>query len=374
MIRISPVSDRSSLKKFIHVPWAIYQDDPCWVPPLVAERLHTFSPQNAYFQHARWQAWIAFQGENPVGRISAQIDNLHVDRYNDQTGFFGLLEARDDPEVFRALFKAAEEWLQAQGMTRVRGPFNLSINQECGLLVKGFEYPPMIMMGHARPYYGQRTEDNLYDKAQDLLAYKIRIDFSLPPGVIRFLKKAKASVRIRSLRRLSFKEDLSIIKEIFDEAWSDNWGYVPFTDVEFSELGQQLKLLVPDDFVKIAEIQDEPVAMLVAFPNIHEVIQDLNGRLLPFGWLKALWRLKVSYPQTGRVALMGIRKRFQSTPMGAALAYRLIEAVRQGGVRKGIQQVELSWILEDNKAMRHILESLGAEPYKTYRIYEKVLQ
>ena len=230
------------------------------------------------------------------------------------------------------------------------------------------------MMGHARPYYGKRIEDNRYKKIQDLLAYRIDINFLLPPGVALFLKKAKGALRVRHLRRACLKEDLCIIKGIFEEAWSDNWGFLPFTDKEFSEFGNQVKLLVEDDFVQIVEIEGEPTAMLVAFPNIHEVIQDLNGRLLPLGWLKALWRLKVSYPRTGRVALMGVRKRFQATPIGAAMAYSMIEAVREAGLRKGIRHVELSWILEDNKSMCHILESLGAEPYKTYRLYEKDLQ
>ena len=374
MIRVEPVSDRASLKEFIRLPWKLYHSDPHWVPPLLVERFHTFSPKNPYFQHARWQCWTAYRGSEPVGRISAQIDDLHLSRHKDQTGFFGLVEAEHDASVFQALFQTAEKWLQAQGMTAVRGPFNLSINQECGLLVDGFDSPPMIMMGHARPYYHQYIERNAYEKAQDLLAYRIGIHFTFPPGVSLFLKKAKTSMRIRPLRRKHLKEDLAIIKDIYEEAWSENWGFLPFTDTEFSEIGQQLKLLVEDDFVQIAEIDGEPTAMLVAFPNIHEVIQDLNGRLFPWGWLKILWRLKASYPQSGRVALMGVRKRFQSSPMGAAMAYGLIEAVREAGLRKNIQQIETSWILEDNKRMRHILESLGAEPYKTYRIYEKKIQ
>ncbi|MDH4194262.1 MAG: N-acetyltransferase [Nitrospirota bacterium] len=374
MIRVEPVSDRASLKEFIRLPWKLYHSDPHWVPPLLVERFHTFSLKNPYFQHARWQCWTAYRGSEPVGRISAQIDDLHLSRYKDQTGFFGLVEAEHDASVFQALFQTAEKWLQAQGMTAVRGPFNLSINQECGLLVDGFDSPPMIMMGHARPYYRQYIERNAYEKAQDLLAYRIGIHFTFPPGVCLFLKKAKTSMRIRPLRRKHLKEDLAIIKDIYEEAWSENWGFLPFTNAEFSEIGQQLKLLVEDDFVQIAEIDGEPTAMLVAFPNIHEVIQDLNGRLFPWGWLKILWRLKASYPQSGRVALMGVRKRFQSSPMGAAMAYGLIEAVREAGLRKNIQQIETSWILEDNKRMRHILESLGAEPYKTYRIYEKKLQ
>jgi len=374
VIRVEPVHDQTSLKKFIRFPWRLYQSDPHWVPPLIVERLHTFSPKNPYFQHARWQCWIAYRGHEPVGRISAQIDDLHITRYRDRTGFFGLLEADHEASVFQSLFQTAEGWLRAQGMTRVRGPFNLSINQECGLLVNGFDSPPMIMMGHAKSYYSKALEDNGYYKAQDLFAYQIGINFSFPPGVALFLKKAKDSMRIRPLRRKYLKEDLAIIKDIFEEAWSENWGFLPFTDAEFSDLGQMLKLLVEDDFVQIAEIDGEPTAMLVAFPNINEVIQDLNGRLWPLGWLKAFWRVKVSYPKTGRVALMGVRKRFQSSPMGAAMAYGLIEAVQVAGLRKKIQQVELSWILEENKQMCHILESLGAQPYKTYRIYEKHLQ
>ena len=374
MIRLESVTDDVSLKRFIRVPINIYRSDPAWVPPLFIERLHFLSLKNPYFEHARWQCWIAYRHGVPVGRISAQIDELHLGRYESRTGFFGLLEAEDSSDVFQALFEAAEGWLQAEGMTTVQGPFNLSINQECGLLVEGYDDPPMVMMGHARPYYVKHVEAHGYQKAQDLLAYRLGIHFSLPSGVARFLNKAKDSVRIRPLRRKHLQEELAIIKEIYEEAWADNWGFVPFTDAEFSELGQQMKLLVEDDFVQIAEFGGTPCAMLVAFPNLHEVIHDLQGRLWPLGWLKILWRMKVRYPTTGRVALMGVRRRFQSSPMGALMAYGMIEAVRQAGLRKHIEQVELSWILKDNKPMRHILESLGAEPYKTYRLYEKSLE
>ena len=374
MIRIEPVKDQVGLKQFVRVPTHIYRSDPAWVPPLFVERLQFFSSKNPYFKHARWQCWVAYRGSVPVGRISAQIDELHLAHYGSRTGFFGSLEAEDSAEVFQTLFKTAEAWLQAEGMTTVQGPFNLSINQECGLLIKGYDDPPMVMMGHARPYYPEHVEANGYQKAQDMLAYRIGIHFPLPSGVTRFLNKAKDSVRIRPLRRELLQEELGIIKEIYEEAWAENWGFLPFTDAEFAEMGQHLKLLVEDDFVQIAEIDGIPSAMLVAFPNLHEVIHDLQGRLWPLGWFKILWRMKVGYPTTGRVALMGVRRRFQSSPMGALMAYGMIEAVRQAGLRKHIEQVELSWILEDNKRMRHILESLGAEPYKTYRVYEKSLQ
>ncbi len=374
MIRIEPVKDQASLKQFVCFPASLYRSDPAWVPPLILERLHFFSAKNPYFEHARWQSWLAYRGAVPVGRISAQIDELYLSHCDSRAGFFGSLEAEDSAEVFRSLFETAEAWLQAEGMTTVQGPFNLSINQECGLLIKGYDDPPMVMMGHARPYYSQQVEAHGYKKAQDMLAYRIGIHFPLPSGVARFLNKAKGSVWIRPLRRKYLQEELAIIREIYEEAWAENWGFLPFTDAEFAELGQHMKLLVEDDFVQIAEIDGTPSAMLVAFPNLHEVIHDLDGRLWPWGWLKILWRLKISYPKTGRVALMGVRRRFQSSPMGAVMAYGMIQAVRQAGLRKHIEQVELSWILEDNIRMRHILESLGAEPYKTYRLYEKSLQ
>ncbi len=374
MIRIEPVKDQAGLKQFVRVPINIYRLDPAWVPPLLVERLHSFSLKNPYFEHARWKCWMAYRGTIPVGRISAQIDELHLARYDSPTGFFGSLEAEDSEEIFHALFETAETWLRSEGMKVVQGPFNLSINQECGLLVQGYDDPPMVMMGHARPYYKKHVEAYGYQKVQDMLAYRLGIDFSLPSGVARFLKKAKESVKIRPLRRKHLQEELAIIKEIYEEAWAENWGFLPFTEAEFADLGQQLKLLVEDDFVQIAEVNGIPSAMLVAFPNVHEVIHDLQGRLWPLGWLKILWRLKVRYPTTGRVALMGVRRQFQSSPMGALMAYGMIEAVRKAGLRKHIQQVELSWILENNKRMRHILESLGAKSYKKYRLYEKSFQ
>lgn len=374
MIRIVPVKTRTDLHTFVRLPWKLYTYDAQWVPPLILERLHTFSQKNPFFKHATWQCWLAYRGQEPIGRISAQIDRLHLERYGEQTtGFFGLLEAEEDSQVFQGLLGVAEEWLRQQGIIRVQGPFNLSINQECGLLVEGFDTPPMVMMGHALPYYGGLLEQNRYYKVQDLLAYQIDIHFRLPPGVTMFLNKAKGSMRIRPLCRVKIEEDLKLIKEIFEDAWSENWGFLPFTEEEFSEIGQLLKFLVEDDFVQIAEINGQACAMLVALPNVHEVIKGLNGKLLPWGWLKILWGMRISYPRTARVALMGVRKPFQSTPMGAAMAYGMIEAVRGGGLRKGIQTVELSWILEGNKRMSHILESLGAKPYKVYRLYQKDL-
>lgn len=359
--------------RFIRMPWRLYKDDPVWVPPLVLERRQHLSPRNPYFAHAKCRFWIACRNSTPVGRISAQVDRLHLERYRDATGFFGLLEGEDSAEVFHALTGVAESWLREEGMRRALGPFNLSINQECGLLVDGFDTPPSVMMGHGRPYYGPRTEEQGYRPEKDLLAYDLDADFRLSASIQSLVARTGGRVRIRPMQKACFEKDLAILQDIFEDAWSQNWGFVPFTRAEFKHLGQSLKFLVDDNLVQIADVDGSPAAMIVALPNLNEVIRDLDGRLLPFGWLKLLWRLKVRYPKSARVALMGVRRCYQGSLLGAALAFMVIEAVRGPGVRRGVQEVELSWILEDNIGMRHIIESLGGVAYKRYRIYSKSL-
>jgi hypothetical protein len=372
-VQVLPVEGRQALKRFISFPWEIYADDPLWVPPLLIDRMQQLSPKNPYFQHARYRAWTAHRGGKMVGRISAQIDRLHLERHGDGTGFFGQIEGCDDPVVFRRLFEVAESWLRENGMTNVLGPFNLSINQECGLLVEGFDTPPAVMMGHAPPYYGKRIEELGYKKVKDTLAYKLQSDFQLSEPMKAVVKRASERIRTRPWRKKSLSEELRILREIFDDAWSGNWAFIPFTEAEFIRMGQEMKHLIPEDFVQIAELDGSPAAMIVLLPNVNEAIKDLNGRLLPFGWLKLLWRLKVGFPITGRVPLMGVRRRFHSSLLGAALALTLIDAVRSAGAKKGMKEAELSWILEDNAGMRNILESVGGVAYKRYRIYEKKL-
>ena len=372
-LRIEYVEGKQAKNEFIRVPWPLYRDDPMWVPPLLLERRMHLSPSNPYFEHAKYMSWVAYRNTKPVGRISAQIDQLHLDRYQNATGFFGMLEAEDDPAAFQLLMKTAESWLRDQGMKHISGPFNLSINQELGLLVEGFNTPPSIMMGHARPYYGDRIEEYGYRKEKDLLAYIIDSDFKHSAAMKTVTARAKSRVHTRSLRKSSFGEELRIIRDIFNDAWSQNWGFVPFTNKEFEHLGKDLKLLVDENLVKIAEVEGEPAAFIVVLPNINEAIHDLNGKLLPFGWLKLLWRLKVKYPETARIPLMGVRRRYHESLMGAALSFMVIGAVQEPGLKRGIKKVELSWILEDNMGMRDIIESIGGRVYKTYRIYSKDL-
>ena len=373
MLRIVPVAGRRMTGRFIEVPWSLYAADPNWVPPLLLERKWHLSDKNPYFKHAELQAWIAWRGDRMVGRISAQVDQLHLQQHNDATGFFGLLEAEDSAETFHALFETAEEWLRQKGMQRIRGPFSLSINDECGLLVEGFDSPPPIMLGHALPYYGKRVEEQGYVKEQDLLAYRVDPATAHQPHLEPLTKRFSRRVKVRMLRRDRFDEDLEIIRNIFEDAWAENWGFIPFTPAEFTELGKNLKFLVDPESVSIAEVDGEPVAMMVMFPNINEMIMDLNGRLLPFGWLKLLWRLKISGARSARVPLMGVRRRYQGTMLGAALALMTIAPIHEHACRKGIAEVDMSWILEQNKGMRKIIEMISSDTYKRYRIYQKDL-
>lgn len=372
-IRIEPVTDRRSLKTFIRVPWSIYRDDPCWVPPLLMERKQALSPGNPYFRHARWQGWVAYRGQDPVGRISAQIDQLHLDRHQDSTGFFGCLEAIDDDQVFEALFDTAESWLRERDMRRARGPFSLSVNQEVGLLVDHFDTPPYLMMGHAPPYYAPAIERRGYAGAKDLLAYQLTPQFETPKVMAALCARVGKNVRLRGLRRKDKAAELELMRDIFNDAWSENWSFAPFTTEEFQHIGRELLPLIPDDFIQIAELDGEPVAFIVLMPNINEAIADLDGRLLPFGWARLLWRLKVRFPKTARVSLMGVRRHLHHTRLGPALAFMTIRALHPATLRLGLGNVELSWILEDNHGIRGIIESLGGWITKRYRVYDKDL-
>ena len=372
-VQIEKVEGQRALKEFISLPRALYKEDPVWVPPLLIERRMHLSPKNPYFEHASYCSWIAYRDGQAVGRISAQMDELHLDRYQDATGFFGMLEAEDHSTTFKALLGTAETWLRDRGMKRVWGPFNLSINQEIGMLVEGFETSPSLMMGHARPYYGLRMEESGYQKVKDVLAYLIDAHFEPSPAMKTITNRARGRVRTRPLRKSHFKKELEIIYDIYNDAWSQNWGFIPFTRKEFDHMGSDLKLLVNEELVRIAYVDSEPAAFMAVLPNLNEIIRDLNGRLLPFGWLKMLWRLKVNYPQTARIPLMGVRRRYQDSLLGAALAYTLIRDVIRPGLKRGIKKVELSWILEDNTRMRNIIENISGRVYKTYRIYTKDL-
>ncbi len=372
-ITLESLDDSRQLDRFLDVPHQIYADDPAWIAPLDFEQRQRFSPKNHFFEHARWRGWVAHRDGQLLGRITAQVDEHHLQQHGDQLGYFGMIEAVDDAAVFEALFGAAEGWLREQGMQRVRGPLNLHINEEVGLLVDGFDSPPFVLMGHARPWYGSRIEGLGYAGARDLLAYKVRPDFDAPRVMTRLADRVSDRVNVRPLQRSRLAEDADVMRDIFNDAWQHNWGFVPLDATDWEHTVSTLTKVMPDKYIQIAEYDGEPVAFIVALPNLNEAARDLKGKLLPFGWARLLWRLKVAHPKTARVPLMGVRQEFQHSRLGPALAFMVIDAVRKALHARGVVDVEMGWILEDNDGMRNIIETIGGQAYKRYRVYEKEL-
>lgn len=374
-IRIEQVVPGSKgVDRFIALPYRLHQGDPNWVPPLYMERQETLSPKlNPYFEHADVMFFLAWRGDRVVGRISAQIDRAGLAIRNDATGHFGLLAAEDDQAVIDALFAAAAGWLRDRGMTRMVGPFNLSINEETGLLVDGWDRPPMLLMGHDRAYLGPRIEAAGLVKAKDVYAYLYDIDRELPKSVRLMIDRPlPVNVRLRMLDMKRYEEDLANITSIFNNAWAGNWGFVPLSESETKQMAKSLKLLINPRLAWIVEVDGKPAAFGVCLPNLNEAIHDLGGKLLPFGLFKLLWRLKVKGVKTARVPLMGVR-RDVGTWLQAIMPFLVVDAMRREAKALGYEWIELSWILEDNVPMRRIIESIGTSRYKTYRLYEKAI-
>lgn len=375
-VSVRPVRGKEDLKAFLDVPFALYRNDPNWIAPLYLERQEHLDPKkNPYFQHAEVELFLAFRGDRPVGRISAQLCRLRSERYQDGVGQFGFLESENDPAVFEALLAAAADWLKARGATTIQGPFSFSINDETGLLVDGFDTPPSMMMGHALPYYSVRLEEAGFAKAKDVIAYDFLDPGEAPRALKSAYEKAMADkdVTLRPLDKKNLYRELETIVAIANDAWSENWGFVPWTQEEMAALANNLKMLVTGEYAAIAEYRGEPAAMAITLPNINDWIAGLDGKLLPFGWTKLAWNLYARPPQAIRVPLMGLKRKFHGTPLGAVLGMSVIARVRNYHVGRGTAKGELSWILEDNMPMRRMIESFGGRPYKTYRIYEKLI-
>lgn len=374
-VEIVPVAGAAMLKRFIRMPYRLHRDDPNYIAPLEIEREQALSPRhNPYFEHADAQFWLARRGGRDVGRISAQIDRLAPPVAGDKVGHFGMIAAEDDAAVIAALFATAETWLRERGCARVRGPFNLSINEETGLLVDGFDTPPMLMMGHDRAYLGPRIEALGYARAKDLLAYLYDARTPLPPAVRKRLDgvaQSQLSVRPMDMRR--YREEITTITSIFNDAWANNWGFVPLTPAETEHMAKALKPVLDPELVSIVESQGQAVGFGVTLPNVNEAIRNFGGRLLPFNWARLLWRLKVTDVKSARVPLMGVRRNAVPGLSAALVPYLVIEGMRRRSLARGFREVELSWILEDNRPMRRMIESIGGRVYKTYRVYEKAL-
>lgn len=373
---IRNVETKKDRKAFVDLPWAIYKDDPAWVPPLKQEVRALITPgDNPWFEHARAQLWLAERDGTVVGRIGAQVDDLVQQHMGQGTGQWGMFEALEQ-RAAAALIAAAEDWLREQGMTRALGPISLSIWDEPGLEIEGFDQPPTVMMGHHRPEYGGWIEAAGYAKAKDLLTYEVDIAHWSDPKIDRLIAMGEQNprIRIRTVDKSRFADEARVILNLLNDAWSDNWGYLPLTESEIAYAGKKLKPIIHEELVRIAEYDGEPAAFMITLPDINELTKDLNGELFPFGWVKLLWRLRKPRTKRARVPLMGVAKKLQGTRLAPQLAFMLIEFIRRDVVGKfGVEIGEFGWILEDNKGMLSIAELPGARVNHRYRIYEKRL-
>ena len=380
-ITVRPISSKADKKLFVDLPFRLYANDPNWVPPLKDEVHGLITPgKNPWFEHGEAQLFLAERGGQVVGRISAHIDQLALTQPVEQgfgpgTGFWGLFEAEDE-DVAKALIAAAEGWLRDKSMTRVLGPISLAMWDEPGLLVQGHDHPPTVMMGHNKAAYAPWIEGVGYAGVEDLYTYDLVIDKGFPELTNRIVAIGEKSgrVHIRRVDKSRFDEEAALILGILNDAWSDNWGFVPFTDAEVAYAGKKLKPIVYEDLIRIAEIDGEAVAFMMTLPDLNEKIRDFNGSLFPFNWAKLLWWLRKPQVRTMRVPLMGVVKKLQGSRMASQLAFMLIEYIRRDAVGKfGASRGEFGWVLASNGPMRSVGEAVGGHVNKVYRIYQKAL-
>jgi hypothetical protein len=376
-IVVAPVAGKADLKAFIDLPKRLYAGRAGYIAHLDAERRDAFSPRkNPLFRHVEVQFFLARRAGQVVGRISAQLDRAYLARYADATGHFGCLVAPDDPAIFAALFAAAEDWLRARGMKRVTGPFSLSVNEEVGLQVWGFDSRSVLLTPYDPPYAGARVESCGYLKVKDVFSYDY--DVQNAPETIGKKLMARAGmagrVRVRSADMKKFDAEVRTLVDIFNDAWSDNWGFVPFTQAEIDHASKAFGPVIVPELAVFVEVDGEPVAFIVALTNLNEAIRDFGGRLAPVNLAKLVWRMKIAGVGSTRVPLMGVRRKYRNHPlMGAGLAMMAIDQLRQNGKRLGKTSAELGWILEDNGPTNKIIRSVGGVHYKTHRLYEKAL-
>ncbi|MFQ6617789.1 MAG: N-acetyltransferase [Fidelibacterota bacterium] len=365
-VRLIKVEDKKGLNRFIKFAWKIYKGDPYWVPPLISEQKKFFNPSvNPFFQHSEVDFFLVEKNGELSGRIAAILNRNHNEFQGERTGFFGFFESVNDREVSDTLFDAAAEWLKKRGMEVMRGPMNFSTNDECGLLVEGFNSSPVIMMTYNPPYYSELIENYGFKKAKDLYAYMI--DNPEPPEkLVRGVEliKRKKNISLRNVNLKKFDEEVEVIHDIYNSAWEKNWGFIPMTDDEFYYLAKNLKTIVNPELAFIAEVNGLPAGFSLAIPNVNEALIKINGRLFPSGFIKLLWYFKKI--KSLRIITMGVKKEFRFMGIDALFYLETFRA----GVRRGYKWAEMSWILEDNLMMIRALEDLNARRYKTYRIYD----
>jgi len=365
LIQVLPAGDKKSFKEFLYFPFKLYAKNHLWVPPLIRDIKEQFSAQNPFFKHAEVAPFIAKINGDTVGRIVAIYNEAHINFSGEKAGFFGFFDCIDENAVARALIEKVKQWLKEKGMLLLRGPMNFSSNEEWGLLVEGYDKPPMIMMPYNFPYYQKLFKRCGFTKAKDLFAYIIEIPEKLPEKTYRVANiVGKYGIKIRPINIKSFKKEMSVFKNIYNSAWEKNWGFVPLTDDEIDYMAKKLKSIIIPELVLIAECSGEAVGFMMFLPDFNYVLKRLNGRLFPLGIFKALWysrRIKDL-----RLLLLGVREGYRKRGIDAFLLIEGLKAIKKNGYKR----VEFSWILEDNYPVQRIIEAVNGRLYKKYRIYE----
>ncbi|MGJ8563645.1 MAG: hypothetical protein ACSHXY_08835 [Alphaproteobacteria bacterium] len=377
-IRIAPVQTKADMKAFVEYPYALYSGEPNWRPPLRFERAAHMSPKsNPALADFDIAYFLAYRGETIAGRIAVFINEVHLKTYDDKAGHFGFFDCEASPETGAALLETAKDWILAKGMARMVGPLQWSVNDECGVLIDGFDTPPVMMMPYGRPDYQAMYEAAGFTKATDLYAFQADLNAGYPrprqTQMMVNLADKDPDIVIRPLKTGEFLNEVRLVMDIFNDAWSENWGFIPFSSAQVTQMAKDIKPIIFKEGFWVGEIKGEPAAFIWMIPDLNSAIYDLDGKLLPFGWAKLIKRLKVSGVKQARIPLMGLRKKHHNTRKGVAVVAKLSETVFEAARNKGYTHCELSWILEDNQSMIRICEQASAKRYKTYRMYEKTL-
>ncbi len=373
-VEVRPLDGKKDFSRFMKFPYRVYRGQAtkydAWVPPLDMDVKHLFDRKhNGLFDHAELQEFLAWRDGEVVGRIVAIVDRAFCTYQNTKTGFVGFFEAYDDEEVSSALFAAAEDWLRERGMEKAMGPVHGSTNYQLGNQIDSFETLPVIEMPYNPPYYGKHYESAGYTKDQDLYSYRMKTTMKLSDKIVRVaeLARKRSRVEIRNVDMKNWKRDLDYVRDMWDDAWTDNWGYVPWNKQEFDQLADGLKMAIMPDITLFAYVDGEPVGFAFPIPDLNPVFHGLNGKILPFGVFKLLAGKKKC--ENIRIAAFGVRKAYQKKGIDALFVYELYKR----SVGMGIAGAEFSWILESNLDLRNMLENWGAEHYRTHRVYGKSL-
>lgn len=353
-------------KEFIELPYRLYRDDPNWVPPLRRDVRELIDPaKHPFHQHATVELFLAKKGDDVVGRIAAIRNELQLQVHGDKVGFFGLFESVDDAAVARALLDAARAWLESRGLDTMRGPASFSLNEEAGLLVDGFDGPPVVMMTYNPRWYADLFEAYGLRKSKDLVAFWWA-DAKPTERLERVAEKLRTryNVTLRTLDKKNFWSDVALVRRVYNEAWQDNWGHIPMTEAELDYMAKQLKPVVDPTLVVFAEVNGELAGFGLALPDLNVALKQMNGSLFPFGWAKALWYSRKIH--TARCLTLGVLEKFRRCGVSELIELELMINAN----RKGIVNAEFSWVLEDNMEMRTPLEKMGAKVYRTYRMYD----